>query len=301
MSFKTVTNIFLTIFAIGALFALFRYTNILDMGVSSTLDEGLQNLQRIISDKPPKSELSKSEKENLKDFLDGNQGFTSYFCGSTFFPFISGANWSYRIKSGNDTDIVKIGIPSGENGLIYLDSRLASKDKWTIRTIAKCEGNKIKLTDLNFLLIFLRDRTITTPCQAGQFNFSLPSDKDVIKGNAWLESSCLIHDVLDENYNEKQREIKENLEIQGRVLGQEKVIVPAGEFNAEKIEFKLTSKQETTESNTSISANLNIWLAEETGIVKVEYQEQGSTKAVVTQELLGFQIPTEKSYKSKND
>lgn len=296
---RYITNFFLVLFAVGALFALFKYTDILDIGVTSSLDEGIQSLKRIIQEQPPRSELSESEKNKLKQTLDDTRGFTSFYCGSTFFPFIPGSSWSYQVTSGNDKDVIKIGIPSPENGLIYLDGRLASRQKWTIRTISQCQGNKIRLTDLNFLLIFTRDRTVTTPCQKDQYNFSLPRDADLIKGNSWYEEGCLVHDVLDENYNEKKEEIKENLGVKGIILGQEEVNIPSGTYKAEKIGLSISNKQDTPEGLKTIESNIDFWAVQGIGIVKAVYQDKSGRKPAVVQELLGYQIPTDMGNKLK--
>lgn len=298
MSSKIVTNVFLLIFAVGAILALFKFTNILNVGVSSSFDEGVQSLKRIIQEKPPDSELSEAEKEKLKETFDNSQGFTPFYCGSTYFPFIPGASWNYQVTSGTDRDVVRIGIPSEENGLVYLDGRLLSKDKWTIRTISKCQDGKIRLTDLNFFLIFARDRIVTTPCQRDQYNFSLPKDADMVKGNGWLENGCLVHDILDEAYNEKRDEIKEKLEVKGKILGQEDVKVSAGNFPSVKMELDFRGAQEIAGGAKTVESVVTFWVSPGVGIVKSIYQEKNSNKPDVIEELLGYQIPTDNKNKT---
>lgn len=297
MLLRYITNIFLIIFAVGAVVALFKYTNILNVGISSSLDEGYQNVLRIIQEKPPQPELSEFEKNKLKQAFGLKKSFAPYYCESTYFPFIPGSSWSYQVTSGSNKDVVKIGIPSSEKGLIYLDGLLASKGKWTVRTIAQCVAGKIQLTDLNLFQVFVRNATITTPCQNEQYDFSLPRDSELTKGSAWMESGCLIHDILDENYLEKKTLIKENLEVKGKVLGQEEVSVPAGKFPAFKVEIALSSKQVISEEIKSVDSTITFWVVQGIGIVKSIYQEKNSDKPVAVGELLGFQIPTENEHK----
>jgi hypothetical protein len=283
MSSRTLINIFLLIFALGTLVALLKFTRILDTGLGASWNEGVESLKRIVWEQTPPSELSPTEKNQMVANLDQKK-VDPLFCGSAYFPFIPGANWSYRVKSGPESDVVRLGIPAPENGRTYLDGQLQSRSGWTNRTIAICNENKIRLTDLNFLLIFARNRVVTTPCQGGQYNFTLPKDADLVKGNGWLEDGCLNHEAASQNnYNNgTPSEIQENLEVKGKVLGQEGVTVPAGTFTAEKIELTFSEK-----------ATLDFWVAQGVGVVRSVYQEKGSNQPAVIQELVGYQIPTD--------
>ena len=248
MTSRWLLNLFLLIFVLGTLAALLKFTHVLDNGIGASFHEGIASVERILLEKPPSSELSSGEKDQIVENLDQNKKFTAFYCGSSYFPFIPGASWNYQTKSGSDSDIVRLGVPAPENGRTYLDGQLLSRNGWTNRTIAVCEGGKILLTDLNFLMVFAppfaKGGVVTTPCQSGQYGFSLPKDADLIKGNGWLEDGCLAYDTLDENNKKVPPEIKENLEIRGKVLGQESVVVPAGTYDAEKIELALSGKQE---------------------------------------------------------
>jgi len=305
MRFSFLTNLFLLAFVIGVLIVLFQYTNVLDSGLTRSFSEGIQNIERIMHEAPPETQLSESEKERLKEVLEGQKSFPPFFCGSTYFPFVPGASWTYRVTSGSDTDITKVGIPSVENGVLFLDGRLMSREKWTNRTMVLCRDNRIRLTDLNFLLIFGRDRMVTTPCWKDQYNFTLPQDNYLVRANAWSEKGCLMHDILDENYREKQTEIKEDLEVKGKVLGEEDVGIPAGSWTAKKIELDLAGRQEISGDIKTVESVVNIWVAQGVGIVKATYQEKDingklGSKPPVVQELSGFQIPTDSDSKKTN-
>lgn len=291
MSNKRLVNIFLVIFALGMIAALFKFTRIMETGLGATWNEGVQSLKRIVWEQAPTSELSPVVKNRMVADLNQKK-IDPLFCGSAYFPFIPGANWSYQVKNGSDSDVIRLGIPAPENGRIYLDGQLQSRSGWTNRTIAICEGDKIRLTDLNFLLIFARDRVVTTPCQGGQYNFSLPKDTDLIKGNGWLEDGCLNHETQSQSNdnNGASSEAQENLEIRGKVLGQEEVVVPAGAFNAEKIELTFSEK-----------ATLDFWVAQGVGVVRSVYQEKEGGQSAVIQELTGYQIPTEANDKHQTN
>jgi len=298
MQFRLITNLFLFIFAIGAIVVLFKYTTILDTGFANSLNEGIYNLKRIIREDKPETQLSETEKEKLKKSLDENEAHAQLFCNSAYFPFVPGANWTYQVTSGGNKDVIKIGIPSAENGVVNLDGRLVSRDNWTNRTLAICRDGKIHLTDVNFFLVFGRERTVTTPCQENQYNFFFPKDSDLIKGNAWFQESCFNHVILDENFKDKQMEFKENLEIKEKVLGQEDVEVPGGTFTSVKLSLELSGKQELPGGVKTVDSTIYFWISQGVGVVKSTYQEKNSDKPVVEQELSGFQIPTEKGFKS---
>lgn len=313
MSSRKLINLFLIIFALGTLVALVKYTHVLDNGIAASLHQGVANIERIIWGKAPASELTSTEKDRLVENLDQTKKFEPLYCGSSYFPFIPGASWNYQTKSprtgsgvnSSDSDTIRLGVPAPENGRTYLDGQLLSRSGWTNRTIAICEEGKIRLTDWNFLMIFARDRTVTTPCQGGQYNFSLPKDADLIKGNGWLEDGCLIYETLDNNNKRTPpflpagrqganggAEIKENLEVRGKTLGQESVVVPAGTFDAEKIELALTGKQEFGGNAKTVEATIDFWVARGIGVVRSVYQEKNSGRPSVVQELTGYQIPS---------
>ncbi|MFH1182938.1 MAG: hypothetical protein V1690_01605 [Candidatus Moraniibacteriota bacterium] len=274
------TNLILLFFACIAVFLLIRYTDVANIGIAGSLNEGLANLKRIIYAPNPDPELTNAEKDKLKKTLRENSR-QPLFCQSVYFPFIPGAKWRYQLAQGTDKDIIETGVPPWDGNLVYLDGRRLSREKWTIRTILQCVGGKIKTTDLNFLFIFRQDRLVTTPCEDGQFNFFLPRDIDLVKGNNWNQSGCLVHAKLDQNYNEKESETKENLTVRWKALGTETIDVPAGRFETQKLELDWPQSQ------------VNIWISAGVGIIKII---EGTT----IQELVEYQIPTEFSSKRKS-
>jgi len=299
MSSRWLINFFLVIFVVGTLAALVKFTRVLDNGIGASWEEGVGNLKRIVWEPPPPSELSPSEKDRIVENLEQKR-FAPFFCGSSYFPFIPGANWNYQVKSsgiasgvnGSGSDTVHLGIPAPENGRTYLDRQLLSRSGWTNRTIAICDQGKIHLTDLNFLLTFARDRVVTTPCQGGQYNFSLPKDADLIKGNGWLEDGCLAYDTLNDNNEKVPPEAKEYLEVKGKILGSEEVVVPAGSFAAVKIELALSGRTDVAGDWKTAESTLDFWAAQGVGVVRSVYQEKNSGRPAVVQELAGYQIPS---------
>jgi len=308
MPSRLIINLSLLVFAGLAIILLFKYTNVTNVGFVASVNESIQNIRKMIQESPPDTRLSEVEKTKLKNVFKTQKTVFPLFCESAYLPFVAGANWSYQVEKETGNDVIKMGIPQQENGVIFLDGRLASREKWTNRTMATCKGNKIRLTDFNFLLIWDRDRTVTTPCVKDQYDFSFPDDAYLVKGNAWSEKGCLIHEVLNENYKDKELEIKEDLEVKGKVLGTEKLTVPAGEFTAQNIKLSLVSRQtayhgnaaesETGGERKTVESTVEIWVAQGVGIVKAVYQGISGDKPPVTQELISFQIPTERGFKS---
>jgi hypothetical protein len=64
--------------------------------------------------------------------------------------------------------------------------------------------------------------------------------------------------------------------------------VPAGEFKTEKVELSFPERL------------LNIWITQGVGIVKITDQELGNKSPTIIQELIEYQIPTEKANKMQN-
>lgn len=281
------TNLILLFFACVALFLLIKYTDVVNIGITESINVGLANLKRIIYASNPNPELSEAEKENLKKTLQEKKQ-QPFYCQSTYFPFIPGAKWRYQISTGTEKDIVEIGVPGIDKNLVYLDGRLMSREKWTVRSILECSEGRIKVTDLNFLTVYKQDGLVTTPCENGQFNFALPRDLDLIKGNTWVQNGCLIHTKLDQSYDEKESETKENLNVSWRALGTETINVPAGKFETQKLGVDLPQSQ------------INIWISAGVGIIKITNKESTAAGGEIIQELVEYQIPTEKESKFKN-
>lgn len=287
-NFKIYTNLFLLFFACIAIAFLIKYTDVTNTGIAKNLNEGIENLKRIVRDPVPQSELTEAEKESLKKALQKPGQSAPLFCQSNYFPYLAGAKWRYQLVAGTGNDIIEIGVPSGEGGSIYLDGRLLSREKWTVRTILQCVDGRIKITDLNFLSIFKQDRLVTTPCENGQFNFFLPRDAELVKDSTWTQNGCLIREQLDSEYRKKETETKLDLSVRWKMLGAETVNVPAGEFMAQRAELQFSDSL------------INFWAAKGVGIVKITYKEVGTESATITQELVEYQIPTEREYKFKN-
>ena len=293
---KQIINLVLLLFASVAVALLIRYTNIVDTGFNQYIDDGIAGVKKIWQEKPLDPTLDQAEKEKLRQALEKQNEPATFFCGSVFFPIVPGANWRYQVANGEKPDIVNVGIPAPKNNVFFLDSRLASEGKWTLRTLATCREGKIRLTDWNFWEAPARSHTVTTPCQENTFYFSLPRDSDFAVGNVWTEKGCLKHEILDDIYNETVEEITEEVEARWKYVGQEKVQVPAGSFDAEKMEMSFTRNQKTDEEAKNIEAAFKLWIAPGVGAVKIVYQEYNvngkpSGKKPVVEELIGYQIP----------
>ena len=295
---RLASNLLLFLFALVAVGLLFKYTAVLNIGFVESFRGGFEGVKRIIKEAPPASELSEGEKNKLKETLSKQNSILPLYCQSTYFPFIPGAGWTYQAAREKDSNLIKVGVPSSENGTVFLDGRLAGREDWTNRTMAVCRDNRIYLTDFNFLLVWGRERTVTTPCSNGEYNFSLPRDSYLKEGNTWLEKGCLMDELLAEDGQEEKIEIKRELEIKGKVLGTEKIVVPAGEFEAQKIKLDLRERQEVAGGAKTVESAFDIWVVQGVGIVKSVFQKHLANEPAVVQELIGFQIPTEKIYKS---
>lgn len=303
MSFSShYTNLILLFLASIAVALLIRYTDIVNIGFCGYLEGGVTGVKRIFYGQAPSSDLSPAEKEKTREETAKDQNREPLFCGSSFFPWLPGASWQYRLFNGSKQDLISLGIPTSQDNKYFLDGQLESNKRWTIRSLFRCDRGKIWLTDLSFWEIYALDRTVTTPCGAEEYNFSLPQDKDFSGGNTWTEKGCLKHEVLDRDYDKIESEWEETVETRWRALGTENVKVPAGEFSAEKMEVTLTREQKFSAGPQKILALIRLWVAKEVGIVKISYQELGAdqkptNKETIFQELTGFQIPTERNFK----
>jgi len=296
--------IILTLLLALSLYFLFR-TSFPNVVLSTDLSISLENLKRIWKDDPPPSSLTPEEKEKLKNKLKQENPIPIKYCNNSYFPFLPGSNWSYRITTGEDSDVVTIEVPSPEDGKSYLDGRLSSKEDWTVRTAIQCNDEIISIADFNFLMVSRKDQTVTTPCDNDYSGFTLPKDSFLKRGNVWEENVCLVNNVLKNDGN-KGVDIKEELKAKWKVGKREKVYLNTGEFEAVKIDGDLSSRQELLKGAQQVEAELDLWVVEGIGIVKIVYQETSingnpSDKPAIYQEMESFQIPTEKDFKLKKD
>lgn len=305
------TNLILLFIACVAAALGIKYTDVLDTGIGKYLNDGVASLQKIIYSEAPRPELSLQEKEKLRQELAKKSQAGSFFCGSSFFTFIPGAEFRYQTSGGFAQDTVRVGVPAPDGNNHYIDGSLESAKEWTTRTIFKCDTGKIKLTDFNFWEVYAKTDIIATPCIAGEFNFSLPRDQDLVKGNGWVEKGCLRYEGMRNEERETRNAksgtwdsglkkdsglFQENLEARWKVLGEEKITVPAGEFDAEKLEISLARTQNVSGGIRKVEAIYRIWAARGVGAVKIVYEElniggKPSGQKPVVQELTAFQIP----------
>ncbi len=303
---------FILILIVSLLLALLiKYTDVAQVGLFSYWNEGFSTIDKIIHGQPPIDTLTPIEKQKLQKEIEKNVITAPLFCQSRYFPFISGSHWRYQLTEGDQKKILTLDIPAPEENLTFLDGRLAGPDNWTVRSNVACQDNKILLSDLNFWEIQNQGQIITEPCDPKTQDLFLPLDSDFSAGNNWVENFCLNRKVFNnlsttaENPSDKPREIKEDWQTYWEVLGIEEINVPAGNFSAQKIKITLTKKQQVGQEKHLVEADWTVWLVPEIGTVKISYQElsfdnQPSQKPPAIQELIDFQIPTEKEYKEKN-
>lgn len=298
------TNILLLIITAILVVLLFRYTDFPKSGLVQGFKQSYHNLEKIWKGSLPSSSLLAEEKEKIIESFPESDEVFKLFCDNSYFPFIPGANWRYKVTDGLNTDQFSLGIPSPEGNNYFLDGRMESWKNWTSRTIFSCRDNLIRITDLNFLQIFRNIEVTTTPCENNTLSFYLPSDKDLSGGKAWKENGCLkITSAKEENKTENS--IVKNIDLNWKVLGREKIATPAGEFDTIKIEIYAKISEKASEISKNIEERTVLYLAKGVGVVKIINEEvsqngRASEKPQTVQELMSFQIPTEKEYKIVN-
>ena len=299
---KTRTNLILLAITLSLVFYLFSFTNFKESGLGKYFFEKWGSLQKIISKDSPNSNLTETERSDLTKASENTMKSQQFFCGSSYFPFLPGAKWEYKVSSEDGEDVITFGIPEPEGNLHFLDSSIKSQNNWTVRTIFICEQTKIKMTDLNFLETSVKSGSLAEACSPQTYAFSLPTDQVLGTSNSFEEKGCLNYKKNRENEN---LDIKEETTAKWKVLGNEDVEVPAGKFPTKKIEINLNKRQEFENGAKNIDSKITLWITKGVGIVKIitenkdESTDPVETKSL-TQELTAFQIPTEKDSKVKN-
>ncbi len=292
------------LFLVGALLIfLFKYTDIPKKGIIKTVVEGYQNLNRMDDLKnTPSSSIDNPTQEKIKDKFD--QDSVSLFCQNSFFPLLPGAKWTYRKSEKVKEDILEIGIPSPENNNYFIDGRSLSLKNWTIRTLMRCQnGNNIQINDLNFFNLGQWKNFVTKPCEENKFYFSLPAESELEskKNNIRREEGCLERVFINPENTEEKINRKEKLETAWEVVGWEKIKVPAGDYEAVKVNLKIVT---TEEGKNSLEESITFWVAKEVGIIKIENKSNANDGIIddsfaSISELTAFQIPTEQKYKKR--
>ncbi len=296
----TLFDLFLVLLVGFLLFFLFFYTDIPQRGIMKTFSERYDNFKKIQEkDSSEKEKVKPNDKEFIKNKLGSEGDRQGLFCENSYFPFLPGAKWIYRFKDKNGEDTVEMGIPSPEDGQYFVDGRIYSLKDWTIRTVMRCTPeNRIELTDLNFINLFRFKNIVTKPCEENKFAFSLPDGNDFDKEVGLLrrESGCLERIFIDPKDRENRISSSENLEVAWNLGDLEKIKVPAGEYEAKKIELEVKNQEK--------EELIEIWVVKEIGIVKIINRAKPNygglnEEPFFVQELISFQIPTELQYKKR--
>lgn len=302
MNSKNKVNLLLFIVTSFLVFYLFRFTDFKESGPGKYFFEKIEILKKIIDKETPNSNLTEKEIQNLKKIAEERKKKQTLFCESSYFPFLPGAKWNYKIYSSNGEDVVTFGIPAPENDTFFLDSKILSKPDWTVRTLFVCENSKIKTTDLNFLEVFLKSGYLGEPCEGQDYSFFLPDDRQIESTGSFEEKGCSFYKGVGEN---KLPDLKEEVLSKWKIGEKETITVPAGRFEAKKIELSLDKKQEISEGTKNVSSKITLWVSREVGILKIITETKNENEEIVksnliTQELVSFQVPTEKDDKIKH-
>lgn len=212
------------------------------------------------------------------------------FCGNSFFPAVPGANWTYLLTYRDQTDLVGVNVPEPEDGRLIIDIKLAS-NSWTFRHELSCEDGKIKLSNLNLLNLLGKINTYTTPEQ--NQGFILPGNMEGM--TSWYLKMTTKNEVIDPATESITQTYFEEISMNFGKSDPRKITSIIGDLEAENItasgtiEKRAVSAGGESEEKGLKTFNWNLFLADQIGIVRSEYQEEGDS--VIILELRGLQIP----------
>jgi hypothetical protein len=192
-------------------------------------------------------------------------------CDNPYFPVVNGASWTYETTGvGQATH----SLTTDENGQFTITVTNADS---TFILEGQCTDNGIVLVDQGMNAIYQGSEggsTLTTQSEEG---VTLPND--IQQGDEWSQT-------IKMSASGGEEAINSTIVSDFKALGYESVSVPAGTFQALKIE---QSSSVTMNGMDLLASSSFLWYVEGVGNVKAEQQVGGSEKSVV--QLISYNIP----------
>jgi hypothetical protein len=192
-------------------------------------------------------------------------------CSNPYYPVVNGATWVYETTGvGQSTHT----MTTGDNNQFTIT---ITDDDSTFILEGQCTDDGIVLVDQGMNAIYKDSQggsTLTTQSEEG---VSLP--KDIQQGDEWSQTIKMSASGGEETLNS-------TINSDFKALGYESVTVPAGTFQALKIEQSSSVTMNEVELMTS---NSLLWYVEGVGNVKAEQQAGGSETYIV--QLISYDIP----------
>ena len=196
-------------------------------------------------------------------------------CNNRYFPVVNGASWTYQNTVQGETPFTEISsISINEDGTFTITETATESE--TVLTYGSCENEGIAIFDSSYFPgTPLNDSDGSSHTTFSTDGVTIPNDIEV--GDEWSQT---ISGDAGSDGGESNSGI--SIEVNYKAIGFETVTVPAGTFEAIKIE---QSNSLPTESYFSAMPNRFTWYAEGVGIVKSELE------GISLSELVSYTLP----------
>jgi hypothetical protein len=188
-------------------------------------------------------------------------------CGNPYYPVVNGAEWTYTGPTGQFTHT----LATGDNGA-FTDTVKSGEDTFIIQGLCM-EGGDINLLDTpGNSLSYSGSSESSTMTTTSNDGVSLPGD--IQKGDDWSQT-------IGVEVSAGKQTMNFTINTTFTAVDYETVTVPAGTFNALKVE-------ESSDMGGPEPTIINIWYVQNVGSVKTEIKMGDQT---LVNELVSYNIP----------
>jgi len=188
-------------------------------------------------------------------------------CGNPYYPVVNGAEWTYTGPTGQFTHT----LATGDNGA-FTDTVKSGEDTFIIQGLCM-EGGDINLLDTpGNSLSYSGSSESSTMTTTSNDGVSLPGD--IQKGDDWSQT-------IGVEVSAGNQTMDFTIDTTFTAVDYETVTVPAGTFNALKVE-------ESSDMGGPEPTIINIWYVQNVGSVKTEIKMGDQT---LVNELVSYNIP----------
>ncbi len=192
-------------------------------------------------------------------------------CDHPYYPVREGAQWRYRLTTQGIAPIEQTITTSNVTTDTFTERHEFSSGG-TMTRGWRCSGDGLSA---------LQYGNFSTPQAAVQMNtirsegVTLPAADRWQPGATWESRYEVRGGMAGANNNNPAMEMSGPIEISSRIVGQESVTVPAGTYDAMKVESTFTARLTTSVGGRSMPMNpmafrTNAWYARGVGVVRIE-------------------------------
>ena len=198
-------------------------------------------------------------------------GATASQCDHPYYPVREGAQWRYRLTTQGNAPIEQIITTSNLAGDTFTERHEFSSGG-TLTRGWRCGSEGLSALQYGNFSTPQTTLQMTTVRSEG---VTIPAADRWQPGATWDSRYEVRGGVAGANNNNPGMEMSGPIEINSRIVGQESVTVPAGTFDAMKVESTLTARLTTSAGGRSVSMppttfRTNAWYARGVGVVKIE-------------------------------